>query len=209
MATPRIVTVSATYGAGGTVIAPAVAERLGLPFADRLIPLQGRDHPSGENVDADELASEPRSSLARSLAAWGGGWVIPMAAEVGDLPEQVREQVETSIQELVDTGGAVILGRAAAVVLAGQPHSFHVRLDGPEERRVQRGAQWEHCDLTTAQRHMEASDAARGRYVRRLYRRDAADPTLYHLVFDSTVVPTSVTVDLICQAAEAYWASGS
>jgi cytidylate kinase len=209
MAAPRIVTVSATYGAGGTVIAPAVAERLGLPFADRLIPLQGHDHPSGENVDADELASEPRGSLARSLAAWGGGWVIPMPTEVGDLPELVREQVETSIQDLVDAGGAVILGRAAAVVLAGQPHSYHVRLDGPEERRVQRGAEWERCDLKTAQHHLETSDAARSRYVRRLYRRDAADPTLYHLVLDSTVLSTDVAVDLVCRAAEAYWSSGS
>src|SRR5262245_42205026 len=33
----RVVTVSATYGAGGSVIAPRLAERLGMPFFDRLI----------------------------------------------------------------------------------------------------------------------------------------------------------------------------
>ena len=33
------VTVAATYGAGGSVIAPAVAKRLGLPFIDRAIPV--------------------------------------------------------------------------------------------------------------------------------------------------------------------------
>src|SRR5258705_1386802 len=34
------VTVAATYGAGGSVIAPAVAKRLGLPFIDRLSRVQ-------------------------------------------------------------------------------------------------------------------------------------------------------------------------
>jgi cytidylate kinase len=209
MVSTRVVTISATYGAGGTLIAPAIAERLGLPFADRLIPVQGRARQSGEAVDSAELASEPRSALSRSLAAWGGGWVIPMPIDVGDLPEEVREQVETSIQELVDTGGAVILGRAAAVVLAGQPHSFHVRLDGPEERRVAHGAAWEKIDLTMAQRHLEASDSARSRYVRRLYRRDPADVSLYHLVLDSTVLPVDVCVELVARAAEAFWAQES
>ena len=31
----RLVTVSATYGAGGAVVAPALAERLGVPFVQR------------------------------------------------------------------------------------------------------------------------------------------------------------------------------
>jgi shikimate kinase len=34
----RIVTLSAPFGAGGSVIGPAVAERLGIPFVDRAIP---------------------------------------------------------------------------------------------------------------------------------------------------------------------------
>jgi hypothetical protein len=33
-----IVTISASYGAGGAEVAPAVAERLGLAFHDRAIP---------------------------------------------------------------------------------------------------------------------------------------------------------------------------
>ena len=33
-----VVTISATFGAKGSVIGPAVAERLGTPFVDRAIP---------------------------------------------------------------------------------------------------------------------------------------------------------------------------
>jgi shikimate kinase len=34
----HVVTLSAGYGAGGSVIGPAVAERLGVPFLDRALP---------------------------------------------------------------------------------------------------------------------------------------------------------------------------
>jgi cytidylate kinase len=34
---PLLVTISATYGAGGTVVAPVVADRLGLPLVERIV----------------------------------------------------------------------------------------------------------------------------------------------------------------------------
>lgn len=205
MSTARVVTVSATYGAGGTVIAPAVAERLDLPFADRLIPLQGTSAPSGEAVTPDELAGEPRSAFAAALSTLALNWVTPVPTDVGALHDELRTQVEASIRDLVAGGGAVILGRAAAVVLAGDPRAFHVRLDGPVERRTARGAAHEGCDLDTARRHLDASDAARVRYVKRLYRRDPADPSLYHLTLDTTVLTVAACADLVVAGAEAFW----
>jgi len=35
---PRVVTISASFGSGGSLIGPAVAERLAIPFVDRAIP---------------------------------------------------------------------------------------------------------------------------------------------------------------------------
>ena len=35
--TAPVVTISATYGAGGSIVAPRLAERLGMKFFDRLI----------------------------------------------------------------------------------------------------------------------------------------------------------------------------
>ena len=37
----RLITVSAAYGAGGSVVAPALAERLGLPFLQRVDHVRG------------------------------------------------------------------------------------------------------------------------------------------------------------------------
>lgn len=202
----RVVTISATYGAGGTLVAPQVADRLGLPFADRLIPTQ-RDEAtrSGEGATDEETAAQPPSRLAESLGLFAAGWLIPTPTDAGELPDDVRQKVEASIQELVDSGGAVILGRAAAVVLAGRPNAFHVRLDGPEDRRAELGAAWEGVDVETARDHLRRTDALRVRYVRRLYRRNPDEASLYHLVLDSTVLGVDGTTDVVATAAEAFF----
>src|SRR5436190_81574 len=47
-----IVTISGSFGAGGSVIGPAVAERLGMPFLDRVIPIQvGLGGPKEARID--------------------------------------------------------------------------------------------------------------------------------------------------------------
>ena len=120
-----------------------------------------------------------------------------------DEDELLRQRAEAGIAEMRRGEGGVILGRAAAVVLAGRPLAYHVRLDGPVERRVERAASIEGIGPEVAARRQAETDRARVAYVRRLYRADPTDPTLYHMVLDSTVLPVDVCVDLIVTAAEA------
>jgi cytidylate kinase len=59
----------------------------------------------------------------------------------------------------------------------------------------------EGVDEGAARTHMRAADEARAAYVRRLYGVDPEDPSLYHLVIDSTVMPVEAVVELILTAA--------
>ena len=104
-------------------------------------------------------------------------------------------------------GGGVILGRAAAVVL-GKDRGFHVRLDGPPARRIALGAAIEGVSQEQARAHMHTADTARTAYVRRLYRADPADASLYHLVIDSTAIPLDAVIELILAATRAQVAAG-
>ena len=68
----RLVTVSATYGAGGAVVAPALAQRLGVPFVQRATNSAGGVGAAGpcvEPLTRDESNLTPASWLLACLTA--------------------------------------------------------------------------------------------------------------------------------------------
>jgi cytidylate kinase len=120
--------------------------------------------------------------------------------------QHLRDCGEAEIHRLLGSGGGVILGGAAAVVL-GKDRGYHVRLDGPSARRVVQGAAVEGISEEQARERLRAADKARTAYVRRLYRRDPAEASLYHLVLDSTAIPLDTVIELILAAARAHRAA--
>lgn len=202
----QVVTISASYGAGGSLIAPRLATALGLTFADRLLTTEVTDDPGDGSTPVGESEREEgvwTRFLDRLAIVTGGMTLAPVTTD--DVRRPLRETVEASVGKLA-CEGAVILGRAACLVLAEQPGVFHVRLDGPRDRRLRRGMAIEQIDKATAERHLEETDRARERYVDRLYGRRTADPSLYHLVLDATALTVDDAVALLQQAAGAFWA---
>jgi cytidylate kinase len=201
-----LVTISATYGAGGSEVGPELAERLGVPFVDRLIPTQVAKRlavPLADALAHDETCGGRLARLLGSLAPTG--LALGTHGPV-DQPASERDFLAATEQilfERAESGRGVILGRAAAVVLRDDPRALHVRLDGPRENRLRQGMRIQSIDRPTAKRVMEQTDRARHAYVRHFYRADASDPDLYHLVIDSTAIGVPACVEVIAQAAEA------
>jgi cytidylate kinase len=202
-----LITLSAPYGAGGSQVGPAVAERLGIPFVDRAIPTVVAERlavPIREAVQRDEAVG---NWLTRALLSFGqvgpvlgGTTPVPRDMLTDDTFRQATEQV---LREHAAGAGAVILGRAGAVVLRDDPLALHVRLTGPKEARIDQGMRLEAVDRETAVRHVEETDPARQAYVQHFYGEDARDPGLYHLVIDSTAIPLDACAALIVAAAQA------
>jgi hypothetical protein len=211
-ASMAVVTISASYGAGGSRVGPSVAERLGGAFVDRAIPTGVAERlavPLSEALAHDESV---RSVLERLLVhfapaaqAFSGATPPP---ELLDERSYLRV-TEQIIRERAHYGDVVILGRAAAVVLRDDPAALHVRLDGPPERRLEQAMRLKGVDRETAERQLRETDRAREAYVRQFYDVDARDAALYHLVMDSTALDLDACVELIALAAEARadWAS--
>ena len=199
-----VVTFSAAYGAAGAEVAPAVAERLGLPFHDRAIPAQvaGRLGVSVEEAEAnDETVVRGLWRLVASLGTMPDpvGGVLPTS----NLPDAraYRQQTEKILAEICDGTGGVVLGRAGAMVLRDRPDVLHVRLDGPQERRLAAAVERSRRSPEEIRREMEANDRTREAYVRHFYRCDPASAKHYHLVIDSTAIPVETVVDLVVTAA--------
>ena len=199
-----LVTLSAPYGAGGSRVGPAVAERLDLPFVDRAIPTGVAERLALTLREAVARDESVENWLTRALLSFGqvgpvlaGAAPPPTELVTGDAFRAATEQV---LHELA-AQGAVVLGRAGALVLADVPGALHVRLTGPRDARIAQGAELEHLDRETAERHLEESDNAREAYVRHFYRCDPTDAVHYHLVIDSTALPLDACAALIADAA--------
>jgi hypothetical protein len=198
-----VVTLSASYGAGGSQIGPRLAERLGVAFLDRVIPTTVAERLAVPLDDALAHDDAVRSVLERVLMRFAPA--AQAFSGTATPPELVDERsflkaTEEVIREHAAAGSGVILGRAAAVVLRDAPGALHVRLDGPAERRLAQAITLEGVDRETAARHMRETDRAREAYVQQFYGVDARDATLYHMVIDSTALALDACVELIALA---------
>ena len=209
-----VVTLSASFGAGGSVIGPRVAEELGLTFLDRAIPVAVAEAlavPMSDVVAHDERRTPGLgrllASLARAAAAPDtafGSAPTAARASLGDQPEQAfRDQTERILHQIADTSGGVIVGRAAAIVLRDQANALHVRLDGPIEARIQNAIGFEGADEAHARKLLIDTDRTRESYVKHFYKCDPRNACHYHLVLDSTALEFETCVEIIVAAARA------
>jgi cytidylate kinase len=201
-----VVTISASYGAGGPEVGPAVAERLGLDFHDRAIPVRvaGRLGVSTDDAEAnDERVVRGLWRIVASLGAMPDpvGGVVPVVGEPDE--RAYREQTERVLREIADGAGGVVLGRAGAMVLRDRRDALHVRLDGPPEARLRAAVARHGRPEEEVRREMRGNDRSREAYVRHYYRCDPAAPEHYHLVVDGTALPLPAVVDLVVTAARA------
>jgi cytidylate kinase len=203
-----VVTISASYGAGGSEVGPRLAKLLGVPFVDRAIPLAVSDRLA---VPLDEVVAReepPAGTLSRLMAylvpATLAAYAHPVAAQMTPHDPGFRETTEQVLHEYACArDGAVILGRGAAIVLRDVAHVTHVRLDGPPERRVTQAMRLQGIDRATAQRRISTADVSREAYVRDWYHVDPGAPGLYHLLIDSTAIDLDACVELIARTVAA------
>lgn len=198
----RTITISASYGAGGSVVAPAVAGRLGVPFLGRALPGAGQLARDAESATEEERTE---SLLARMLASFAAG-PDALAGGAGPVPgiphdDALRQGAEARVGAFVHAGGGVILGWGATVIAAA---ALHVHLDGPAEARARQAAAIASIEPEVARQHLSDTDHVRGLYMRRLYGKDWRDPALYHLAIDSTAVSLDACTELVVAAAAGF-----
>jgi hypothetical protein len=179
-----------------------VAERLGVELLDRAIPARVAERlavPLDDALAHDEALGDAIGRLASSFALLPelAGALVQAGVLAG---EDYRRETERIIREHA-RHGEVVLGRAGALVLREDPSALHVRLDGPQERRVEQAMKLGGLEREDAERMRRESDRAREAYVRHFYGADARDPALYHLVIDSTAIPLETVAELIATAA--------
>jgi Cytidylate kinase-like family len=187
---PPLVTIAAEHGALGDVVAPRVAEALGVSFLDRALP------PDPE--ESQQRVGGLVGSLARASTMLGNAPLERLDLDEG----HARAELAAFLARAERTGG-VVLGRGGMVVLAGAPGALHVLLTGPLEGRVARIARRDGVGRDEAERRVAAHDRARKAYIGRTFGVRADDRALFHLIVDTVALGVDAAVELIVAASRA------
>jgi cytidylate kinase len=173
-----LVTIAASYGAGGSRVAPALAEVLDVPFLNR----------------------PPEQTRLSGIAALAVSWGTPAGMDTDELlPEDARRrEFEREVRAM---SSGVILGRGAAALLRDRPGALHVLLDGPRAARIEQAMAIEGIDRATAEQRLGQTDRFRRAYLEGLYGVDVREPGAFHLVLDSTALTLEDCVALLAEAA--------
>ena len=202
-----VVTVSAAYGAAGAEVAPAVAERLGLPFHDRAIAAQvaGRlGVPVAEAEANDETVVRGLWRLVASLGTMPDpvGGVLPTSALPDARAYRAADRAGAGRDRRRRRGSGARPGRARWCSATGRTPCT-CGWTARAERRLEAAVARSGRSRDEVRREMEANDRTREAYVRHFYRCDPASAQHYHLVIDSTALPVETVVDLVVTAARA------
>jgi cytidylate kinase len=203
-----LVTISASYGAGGSRVAPALARRLGVPFLGRPDVPQLRDG-RGAAAEEERAGGEGIGTGTARLLSWAASLAVSWGTPPGLTAEELlpdearRKELEAEVEAFARDGAGVILGRGAAVVLHDDPRAMHVLLDGPVEARVRQAMEIEGIDRPTAEQRLRRVDRFRRAYLEDLYGVSVREPGAFHVVLDSTAMPLAACVEIIAAAAAA------
>jgi hypothetical protein len=201
---------SASYGAGGSVVGPELARRLVVPFVDRAIPTDVAARLSVPLADAlhhDEAVEGVFERILTSIAPAMQQYAAGPIRSIGG--RDYSGATEECIHQYAERGQGVILGRGGQFVLRDDPRVLHVRLDGPREARIAQGARIQGIDLESAERTLDETDRARDAYARHFYGADPCQATLYHVALDSTAIPLDDCVEIIVRAVRAFGIAAS
>jgi cytidylate kinase len=124
-----IVTISRMYGSGGSLVAQRVADALGWDLLDNAV-VDAVAERLGVSVTEVSEHEERVPSLAERLAAamtLSAPEMLPVVdTTLPPTDERIVAVTRAVIEEAVQTGHAVLVGRGAQCVLANRPDALHV-----------------------------------------------------------------------------------
>ena len=201
-----IITISREFGAAGGEVARRLAEALGWTLVDNELidEVAKRAGLEPEEVaEREERAPSFIERLSRTLASAMPEFVAP---EGGTLPDTTEERLvkvtEGAVSDLAGHENIVLVGRAAAAVLASRPGAVHVKVVAPRQERIARIAGRLGVDMKAAEKQVNDSDGNRARYHKQYYQRDWKDASNYHLVVNTGKIGVDGAVELIQRVRE-------
>ena len=200
-----IVTISRQYGSGGSEVAERVATALGwhLYDNDMVDEVARRLGMSTEEVSAREERVPSLPERIATAMALGVPEVMPTVADLATEPseERIVEVTKRVIEEAVQAGPAVLVGRGAQCMLAARSDAVHVFCYAPADVLAGYVITKFGVSLAEANRIVAEKNHQREQYVKRYWKRNWRDLANYHLCVNTAWLGLDGAAEVVVQLA--------
>ncbi|MEJ2220551.1 MAG: cytidylate kinase-like family protein [Desulfobacterales bacterium] len=188
-----VITVSMEPGSGGSLVAEAVADRLGFDYFHRDI-IQGIAKSAKIRASViDTIEKERLTGIDDFIASlYKSQYLYP-----GIYMEHLLKVVNT----IADHGNAVIVGRGANFILPPDER-FSVRVVAPLEIRIQNVVRAYKVPAEKARKRVIGRESRRSAFIRKSYNADIADPQNYDLTINTGGMRIESAVDAVIAAVK-------
>jgi cytidylate kinase len=200
-----LITISRQYGSGGSEIAERAAKALGWHLYDNAVvdEVARRLGMSVADVSAREERVPSLPERIASAMALGMPEVMPTVADLAMQPSEERIVTMTKrvMEEAVQAGPAVLVGRGAQCMLAARADALHVYCYAPREALESYAITNLGVSPEDAPRVVADNNQQREQYVKRHWKRDWRDLANYHLCVNTAWLGLDGSAELIVQLA--------
>ena len=200
-----IITISRMYGAGGSDVAARVAQALGWPLFDNAVVDRVSTRlglTPAEVKQRDERIPSMAERIATTMTMSAPEMMPPMPRRPTPTPEQlVLEATRRVIEDAVQQGPAVFVGRGAQSLLAARPDALHVFCYATREFLVRYAIEHRRVAPNDAERTVVQMNREREAYVKRNFNRNWLEPANYHLWLNTGWLGMDTAAELVVEAA--------
>ncbi len=180
-----IVTVSRQYGSGGSEVAERVASALGWQLYDNAVvdEVASRLGITAAEVSAREERLPTLSERLASAISLSAPEMMPTVVDAAVPPseERIVDVTQRVMEEAVQAGPAVIVGRGAQCMLATRSDAIHVFCYASIEALTNYVVEHQGLRPDEARKLVQETNARREEYVKRHWKREWRDLANYHL----------------------------
>jgi len=200
-----LITVSRQFGSGGSEVAERVARALDWQLYDNAVvdEVARRLGMSPEEVSAREERVPSLPERIASAMALGMPEVMPTVADLAMQPseERIVEMTKRVIEEAVQAGPAVLVGRGAQCMLAARADALHVFCYAPTEALASYAVTNLGIAREDAARVVAERNHHREQYVKQHWKRNWRDFANYHVCVNTAWLGLDGAAELIVQLA--------
>ncbi|PHU36641.1 AAA family ATPase [Pseudobutyrivibrio ruminis] len=192
----NIITISRQFGAGGSTIGQAVAERLGYYYCDK-------DMIVRTAIESGNLSPEEIRYYDEKVPKEFGFGQSLFDFYNKPLDERLFNAQREAIRKVAEKGNCVIVGRNANIILKEYDKSLHVFISASERFRLKRMmGKMPGVPEEKVLSRLHSVDKARQKYCKYYTDTEFGNAAYYDLALKSSTLGIDNCVDIICNTAK-------